>query len=203
MPGSPPSRIVLVRHGRSAHVATRWLDRDGVRAWHAAYDLAGLAPGERPPESLVALARGAGRIVASDLPRAASSARLLAGEGREPEPTPRLRETALETAERPLPRVFGLRLPLIAWAIVFGLRWLASRLLGTLPPGVDDAALRRADETAEWLAALARHDGTIVVVTHANFRAILVRALERRGWRGPERRPIGVWSAWEVEAEAP
>jgi len=37
----PPPRVVLVRHGRSAHAVRGWLDAATLRAWFAAYDGAG------------------------------------------------------------------------------------------------------------------------------------------------------------------
>jgi broad specificity phosphatase PhoE len=187
--------IILVRHGRSAHVQRGWLDVDGLRGWMAAYDAAEIALHHPPPPALVALARAAGLLVASDMPRAVASARVLA-DGREFRTSALLREAPLETPELPLPALGGLRLPLRGWAVVFGARWLAAWLRNAPPPGVDAAALARA-EAADWLAAQAAEArGRVVAVTHATFRLLVAQALVRRGWRGPERRPYHEWSAW-------
>jgi broad specificity phosphatase PhoE len=77
-PGPQERRIVLVRHGRSAHVHTGWIDRDGFLRWREAYEAAGLDPADAPPPALRELVASAEVIVASDAPRALASARLLA-----------------------------------------------------------------------------------------------------------------------------
>ena len=195
-----PAEIILVRHGRSAHVARGWHDVDGVRRWIVAYDAAEIALHHPPPSELVALARAADLVVASDLPRARASAALLAG-GREVGTSALLREAPLETPELPLPRLAGVRLPLVGWALVFGLRWLRASRRGAPPPGVDAAALARADEAAGWLAAPAEEHGRVLVVTHATFRLLVAASLGRRGWRGPERRPFREWSAWRLRPD--
>jgi hypothetical protein len=191
-------QIVLVRHGRSAHAPRGWVNADGLRRWIVAYDAADIAPHPPPPPPLAALARDADVVVASDLRRAVASAALLAPGGRV-KVTPLLREAPLETSELPLPRLAGARLPLGAWALVFGVRWAAAALRGAPPPGVDATTLARAEEAAAWLAALAWERGRVVAVTHATFRTLLARALVAHGWRGPDRRPFREWSAWTHE----
>jgi len=198
-PARDAAELVLVRHGVSAHVERGWIDVDGVRRWMAAYDAAEIALHHPPPPDLVGLARTADLVVASDLPRALASAALLAS-GREVHASALLREAPLETTELPLPRLAGVRLPLRGWALVFGVRWLRARWRGAPPPGVDAFALARADEAAAWLAGLAEERGRVVAVTHATFRMLVAAALERRGWRGPERRPFREWTAWRLRA---
>lgn len=54
--GTP--RIVLVRHGRSAHVHDgRWMTPDGVRDFERAYNVAGIRDDDAPPSELIALTR--------------------------------------------------------------------------------------------------------------------------------------------------
>jgi broad specificity phosphatase PhoE len=189
--------IVLVRHGRSAHVERAWLDADGVRRWMIAYDAAEIARHHPPPPALVALAQKAGAVVASDLPRAIASAALLAPSATV-EMSALLREAPLETADAPFPRLWGIKLPLRAWGMVFVARWLWASWRRAPLPGVDAAALARAEEAAEWLARLATERGRVVAVTHGTFRTLVSAALERRGWRPPARRPHHVWSAWRL-----
>ena len=187
--------IILVRHGRSAHVQRGWLDVDGLRGWMAAYDAAEIALHHPPPPALVALARAAGLLVASDMPRAVASARVLA-DGGDFRTSALLREAPLETPELPLPRLGGMRLPYRGWGLVLGALWLRAHLRGAPPPGVDAAALARADEAAAWVEELAAAHERVLVVTHATFRTLVGAALRRRGWRVPERRPFHEWSAW-------
>ena len=192
----PDTELLLVRHGRSAHVHTGWVDVEGVRRWMAAYDAAEIMPDHAPPAELEAMAREASLIIASDMPRTVASAVRLAPE-RQIVRTPLLREAPMETPERPLPEFGGIRLPLRAWGLFWGTRWFASWLLNASPPGIGPAELDRAEQAADFLIAHAQGSGgRVVVVTHHTFRVVLARALARRGWRGPEERPYHEWSAW-------
>jgi hypothetical protein len=61
------ARILLIRHGPSAHSLARGLlDRAGVAKWRAMYDAAGTADDASPPAGLFAKLSPATRIVASD-----------------------------------------------------------------------------------------------------------------------------------------
>ena len=195
--GAPPataSRVVLVRHGRSAHATRGRLDADALRRWLADYDRAGLAADDRPPAALQALAAGAGLVVASDLPRAVRSAELLVP-GRAFESSPLLRETPL-----PIPALGGARLPLAAWALVVGVGagW---RRLGRVP--APRAVVEQAAAAAAWLGALARAHGLVVAVTHANVRAHVAAAARAAGWRRePGGGGLAHWSAWTLVVPA-
>ena len=194
---APTAEIILVRHGPSAHVERAWLDADGLRRWMIAYDAAEIALHAPPPAALVDLAKGARVVVASDLARAVASAAVLAP-AVTVETTPLLREAALETPDRPLPRLAGLKLPLRLWGLLFFTRWLWASWRGQPPPGVDAGALARAEEAADWLARRAADGGRVVAITHGTFRTLVTAALMRRGWSGPEQRPFHAWSSWTL-----
>lgn len=188
--------LLLVRHGRSAHVQRGWIDIHGVRRWMIEYDAAEISSDHAPPPGLEAVVARSTRIISSDLPRAVASAERLAG-GRTIERTSLLREAPLETPALPFPALGGIRMPFRAWGLVFVTRFVVSALRGAPPPGADESTLARADEAADWLVAQAlAANGQIAVVTHATFRLMLGRALARRGWRGPDRRSYREWSAW-------
>jgi len=166
-----------VRHEwHTHHSFAGWLDR---------YDLAGLAKEERPPDELRMLVQRARVIVASDMVRAEESAALLAG-NREVIPSPLLREAKLE-----IPECFGLRLPLVLWGPLIGLRWKRSR------PKPD---AKRGGEAAAWLASLAREHGTVAAITHGAIRRTIADALIADGWSCslPKRNSWREWSVWEV-----
>jgi hypothetical protein len=182
-------------------VEQAWIDADGLRRWMIAYDAAEIAHHDPPPPALVELARAAGLIVASDLPRAVASAVLLAPAG-SVQTSALLREAPLDTPERPLPRFWGMKLPLRLWGMVFLGQWLWATWRKQPLPGIDAAALERAEAAADWLATLAVERGRVVAITHGTFRTVLTVALERRGWRGPERRPFHTWSAWRLTRAA-
>jgi hypothetical protein len=189
------SRILLVRHGRSAHVSSGWLDAPGVRRWFDAYDAAGIATDDAPPASLRAQVAGAGIVVASDLPRARASAERLAP-GARVELSPLLREVAL-----PLPALAGARLPLAAWGLCVG-AGLAYRRLRRAPP--PPATCAQAEAAAAWLAGLADRHGSVVAVVHALVRGHIAAALCAHGWRRtPGERGLGHWSARTLTRAAP
>jgi hypothetical protein len=48
--------LILVRHGRSAHVERGWIDVHGLRRWMAAYDAAEIAAEHAPPPGVDAAA---------------------------------------------------------------------------------------------------------------------------------------------------
>lgn len=184
---SPARQIVLVRHGRSAHVQTGWIDAAGLRAWREAYERAGIREDERVPSALHALVEPADLVLASDAPRAVVSARLLAP-GREVGLSPRFRELEL-----PGPDLGAVRLPLVGWAVAIGLRTQGLVWRGKYPSAVDAERVR---DAAAWLGELAKLHVRMVVVTHASFRDELARGLERAGWRHePGRRGSRPWSA--------
>ena len=178
------AEIVLVRHGRSAHVHTGWIDLQGFHRWREAYEAAGVLAGEMPPPGLRVLAARAGAVVASDAARAVESARLLAPD-RDILTSPVLRELDL-----PPPALHGWRLPLAGWALAYSVRWL----LGSLASPVEVA---RAREAAGWLTGLSREHRAVVAVTHASFRGLLARSLADEGWFcGTRTRRSPHWSAW-------
>lgn len=184
----PPVRLALIRHGRSAHIHRGWIDNAGFRAWREAYEAAGLADSESVPPDLAQLAADAKLVVASDAPRAAESARLLAP-GREVIVSPLLRELELQA-----PAVPGLRLPLIGWAFAVGVQMLLHRLRSGYPP---PAELARIEEAGRWLSDLTSRHSFVAALTHASFRRRLAIHLVRTGWQPHSpKRPLHHWSAW-------
>ena len=194
LPGAE-SRIVLVRHGRSAHVQSGWIDAAGFRSWREAYEAAGVDTDERPPADLARLAAAAAVIACSDVPRAVASARLLAPE-RELVVSPLLRE--LELAAPVLGR---LRMPLVGWAVAVGLRKLLLTLFRRHRLAAEAA---RIEQASAWLQGLASAGSPLVVVTHASLRRELGDRLVRAGWRpAPAGRSLRHWSAWAYSRPLP
>ncbi len=193
-------RLVLVRHGRPSHDERGWYDAAGMRGWLAAYDAAGLAADEAPPPELVALARDAALVAASDLPRAQESAALLAPDA------PVVQSPLLRETPPAFPALGRVRLPLAGWALAVGVHLAYRSARGVPAPA---PARRQAREAAHWLARLGETHGLVVAVTHASVRALIADALALRGWaRGPVpgrlARRHAHWSAWTFEpAEAP
>jgi broad specificity phosphatase PhoE len=180
------SRIVLVRHGRSAHVQTGWLDSEGIRKWRDAYEAAGIAADDRPPVNLIDLVAAADVVVSSDARRAIESARALAP-GREIEISPLLRELDLES-----PELGPVSLPFRAWAFAIGGRMAMKMLHGAYPSSGES---KRIEDAAAWLIDLAEREGVVVAVTHASFRDLLAKKLRDGGWNvDAGRRTRAHWS---------
>lgn len=191
------SRIVLVRHGRSLHVESRWLDYEGFARWREIYELAGIAPDDLPPAALRAIATSRAIVIASDAPRAIESARAITGDGRKVVSSPLLRELELTP-----PPVRGIRMPMPAWALLYGVRWLARIVLRRAHESNEERT--RADDAARWLASLAVQHGTVIAVTHASFRSLLSRRLAAEGWvASVPRRRLAHWSAWSFRPAPP
>jgi broad specificity phosphatase PhoE len=189
------ARLVLVRHGLSAHTRTGVVDRDGVRRWRDAYDIAGIIPQPGPPPALTALAARATHLIASDLPRAVQSAKLLAPE-REIRIEPLMREAPLSIPRWPT------RLPLSVWGVIMYAGWSYRRLRGIDVTGPDFA---RGEVAARWLADIVSDGTTALVVTHGVFRKLIATHLVRLGWSEAGRAGgFRHWSAWSfVDGERP
>lgn len=177
-------QIHLVRHGRSAHVESGWLDLAGFLRWREAYEAAGIDERDPPPAEWKELAAASGAIVASTAPRAIHSAALLdARRGIITSPL-------LAELELPPPNLRRIRMPLLAWALVFGVRYLLRRHASA-------AERQRAGEAAAWLVDLAQEHGSVLAVTHGSFRSVLAEQLVARGWScDTPRKSTRHWSNW-------
>jgi broad specificity phosphatase PhoE len=185
------SRIVLVRHGPSAHIQhARFVNRGGVEQWRDAYDAAGIEADCQPPRALIDIARGAAEIFASDLPRAVESA------GRLAETQPVRTSELLREIPLAIPR-WPTRLPLTAWGTIIHFGWLYQIVRGTDASARDRA---RAAKAVELIAGGATEHSTVLVVTHGVFRRLLAAELVARGWT-TKGRPGGYrhWSAWTFD----
>ena len=186
-------RLLLIRHGPSAHPAPRgWLDLAGVERYLEAYDAAGILD-DAPPPAVVQEVAAARLVVASDLPRAIASVERLVG--RAPGAvSPLLRETRLR-----VPSWAPRRAPLAVWATVMHLSWLLDRARGVAPPD----ARERARLAAAWCGEqCGEPDGTMAVVTHGIFRLLLARELVAAGWRAaPGRQSYANWSVWRFDRD--
>lgn len=179
-------RIVLIRHGRSAHVQAGWIDYTGFLRWRESYEAAGIVPDDRPPRELQELANSAGVIVSSDIRRAMESTRALAPHVQFIS-SPLLRELELTP-----PNLGRLQLPLFGWALAYGVRMLFHNHAHITP-----AEHERAREAAEFLIALTTKHPTVVAMTHATFRSLVAKTLAAEGWQlDVPRQRSSHWSAW-------
>lgn len=182
-------RIILVRHGHSAHtMSPGWIDAAGVARWREAYDAAGILDSSIPPRDLAAVAAQAECVMTSDLARAIASAERLAPAKRA-RVSPLLREMPLE-----IPRWLPARWPLLVWEACIHLHWLVKERRGSI---AETAELERAADAVALLDEVSRETPTVVVVTHGAFRRLLALQLAVTGWTSdPRERGYRNWSAW-------
>jgi hypothetical protein len=180
-------RIILVRHGPSAHIHTGAIDRAGLEKWRDAYDAAGIQSTCRPPAELMRIVADADHVIASDLPRAIASAERVAP-GREVRVSDLFREIPLDIPRWPT------RLPLSGWSTLIFLSWVARIIRGIDHSAADRA---RAVSAGKLLAEIVADGSTAVVLTHGVFRRHLARQLVRDGWVSMGRQSgYQHWSAW-------
>lgn len=194
-------RILLIRHGRSAHTSPRGLlDRADVERWRSAYDAAGIAHDDHPPASVQAEVARADLLAASDYARALESAARIAP-GRDVQLSPLFREIPLAT-----PHWAPSRAPFGAWGAFIHLEWTLETLRGRSVPTND---LPRVQEAVRWCRDVSSRPspevssatGTVAIVTHGVFRRELSRALCRDGWRfAAGRRSYAHWSVWRLDS---
>lgn len=166
-------RIILVRHGEPKVDQQRWIGHKGFMAFMDAYRDAGLTPESAPPEHLASLTRGISRVFTSELARSIDSARALL-------PDAEFISDKVFT-ESPLapPRIPGLRLKAPGWAVVSRVAWH-----GGYSPRIENfrQSRRRAQKALHILLDAAAQDGTVVLVGHGYFNAILGRMLRLKGF---------------------
>ncbi len=176
--------IVIARHGRPHADRGVHLDREGYRDWWAGYDRAGLYPGEKPPEGLLAHASAAELIFASTLQRAIHTAQMVAG-GSDIIKDPVFVEAAL-----PPPPIGGKRRP-GAWGVWARAAWLLGRSDGLESR---QQAEVRAEAAVATLTAQALRGQNVLLCAHGWFNRMMRPVLRRQGWREVENHGDAYWS---------
>ncbi|MBA2589889.1 MAG: histidine phosphatase family protein [Alphaproteobacteria bacterium] len=166
-------RIILVRHGQPHIALSPKASHAGFADYIGAYEEAGLAPANLPPQELRDLVRELDHVFTSDRPRSLQSAAVLA-------PTAMLTTDPL-FAEAPLatPCIPLLRMAVPKWAVVSRILWHAG-----FAPGIENAraAGHRAEKAADILIARAREAGSAVLVAHGYFNFMIGRRLAKLGF---------------------
>jgi broad specificity phosphatase PhoE len=166
------------------------MNRAGFDRWQSDYDAAGIVKDTSAPAPLRARVAGADVMVASDLPRAVTSASHL-WPGKSVVVSPLFREAPLR-----IPSLGGARVPLGLWAMFIHLQW-AIDIARRRDMTAETSA--RCAEAADWCVQTCRDRGpTVAVVTHGVFRRALANAFVARGWMFRGRRSYAPWSIWEL-----
>lgn len=162
---------MIARHGEPDADRFERMDWRGYERWWAAYDEAGLKPGQTAPEALIAETRLARSIYASTLPRAIETARACC-EGRDIA----LDSTFVE-APLPPPKLPG-RYTARTWGVYARCSWWLGHARGRETRG---QAERRAATASEMLIEAARN-GPVVLFAHGWFNRMIRPQLRKRGW---------------------
>jgi len=183
--GSEQRRIVIVRHGRPTVDLPARIRPAEMPELVRRYDAAGIDRSFVPPLAVQRLARAAGRIVASDLPRAVESARMLAPR-RRVETQRMFREAGL-----PTPWFGPARVDPAVWGTVLRIAWF----MGWAPNGESVLRARaRATAAARTLTDLSERAGSVLLVGHGVFNGLIAWELCKAGWAGPRVLRGSYWS---------
>lgn len=164
--------ITIARHGQpdlNRFVKLNWREYED---WWVQYDLAGLKPGQIPPESLKAEAAAAKTLFASTLRRAIETARAAAPD----------RDLVIDArfveAPLPPPPMAG-KFDARTWGVFARCSWWLGFHRGR--ESRQEAELR-AEGVAEFLIEAAQ-SGPVVLFAHGWFNRMIRPHLKARGWR--------------------
>ncbi len=167
-----PGHIIIARHGEPEVDRCARVDWRGYVDWWAAYDHAGLRPGQTAPDSLIEQTAQAKTLYASTLPRAVETARVAAG-GRSVEHNALFVEAPLPPP--PLPGKFEAR----NWGVFARCSWWFG-FHGDMESRAQ-AEVRAAAAAAKLIAAT--QAGPVALFAHGWFNRMLRPQLQHRGWR--------------------
>ncbi|MEM6748419.1 MAG: histidine phosphatase family protein [Pseudomonadota bacterium] len=168
--------IVTARHGRPDVDRSVKITAREYGPWWANYDLAGLAPGEEPPQGLIDIASDAELVLSSTLPRAIETAQKVVQGARE---VPQ--DSLFVEAPLPPPPVPGVvKLTPTTWGVISRSFWF----FGFAPKGVENhwGTQRRVREATDRLIAEAQGGGDVLLCAHGYFNWMVHRHIIKRGW---------------------
>jgi broad specificity phosphatase PhoE len=191
---APSLRVILVRHGKPAIATDPRTSHHGFRRYIDDYEEAGLDPQSAPPDELCDLVKGLNSVVfTSRAPRALDSARTLLPEA----------EIIADPlfAEAPLaaPRIPLVKFKVPVWAVMARIMWHAG-----YHPEIENyrRAKARAMAAADILMEKAAlNDGTVVLVAHGYFNAMIGRVLRKRGFDRTGSHRVRFWNAVVYERD--
>jgi broad specificity phosphatase PhoE len=189
-------RIITVRHGCPDLSRDLRITAKEYGDWWARYDESGLHPDERPPESLIELAKGAKTVLSSTLPRAIDTAS---------QATKGLREVPTDAifVEAPLPSpplpLFKLRPG--TWGVIARTFWF----LGYAPNDTENH-METWGRVKKITARLGDHarEGDVLLCAHGYINWMIDHRLRKEGWIRTDRaggNRYWSWRAYEPSGE--
>ena len=186
-------RIITARHGRPNLSRDVTITAREYGDWWARYDESGLHPDERPPDGLIALARGAKTVLSSTLPRAIETAAQATGGARDVPADPMFVEAPLP----PPPIPDWIKLSPKWWGVVSRFWWHAFDHHG----GQETRAQAevRAEQAAQKLIARAETGQDVLVFAHGYFNHMVGARLKADGWKLVHNQGFKYWSQRRYE----
>ncbi len=169
-------KVVILRHGKVDYPPIKILSARDFIHWVESYNSNKLDRSIKPTEGAINIAKKAGAVVCSDLPRSVESAKLLGVD----KPTiidPGFKEAGLPMGSWKFPKL-SVRL----WAVIFRFLWLFGYSRGS--ESVSDAR-QRAKQSAEKLIQLAQEYKVVLFVGHGIMNRLIANELRKSGWEGP------------------
>ncbi|MEM9495163.1 MAG: histidine phosphatase family protein [Pseudomonadota bacterium] len=184
-------RIITARHGRPDLSRDPWISAREYGDWWTRYDASGLHPDERPPASLIDLAKNAEKVLSSTLPRAIETASQ-ATKGERDVPANAL---FVEAPLPPPPFPSWMKLRPGAWGVVSRTLWFC----GFAPPGVENhsQAWDRVRQVTALLAEEAER-GDVLLCAHGYLNWMIDRQLRKENWTRVQRDGGNRYWSWRI-----
>lgn len=143
--------------------------------WWANYDLSGLVPGQKPPKSLINIAKECDLVLSSSLPRAIETAQKVV-EGKRAVP----QDPIFVEAPLPPPPVPYLRLTPTRWGQISRTFWF----LGYAPENTENhvESWRRVRQVTDRLIGHAMTGGDVLLCAHGYLNWMIDHHITKRGW---------------------
>lgn len=162
---------MIVRHGEPDANRLERMGWRGYETWWAAYDEAGLRPGQTPPSELVEQAGQASTRFASTLPRAIETAKACINGA------DLVIDSQFVEAPLPPPKIPG-RFQARTWGVYSRCSWWLGHARGKETRG---QAETRAAQAASTLIE-ASQNGPVIVFAHGWFNRMMRPCLKQQGW---------------------
>jgi broad specificity phosphatase PhoE len=191
---APGARIILIRHGQPAIALRPRTSHHGFSDYIDAYEAAGLDPKSLPPGELTDLVKELTHVFTSGRARAHESARALAPHAE------LIADPLFEEAPLASPRIPLLKMRVPKWAVVSRVLWHAG-----YHPEIENyrKARHRARQAADLLTEKVRNGGSVALVAHGYFNAMLGRQLRKRGFFRTGSHRVQYWNAVIYEWKNP
>lgn len=184
-------RIITARHGCPHMDRTVNITAEEYGVWWGNYDLAGLAPGEEPPQSLIDLGAECQVVLSSTLPRAIETAAMVV-KGARTVP----QDALYVEAPLPPPPVPRLKLNPTRWGQVSRAFWF----FGYAPNGIEShkEARARVRLIVDRLETYTATGQDVLLCAHGYLNWMIDGHIRQRGWQRVDREGQNHYWSWRA-----